>query len=257
MLEPWAIQFRGVKKKLAWRAYQFGDLQAASLLHATSAAEAGNLQKLGLTSPVVVAPNGVDADAMPCATHDPRRTERVLLFLSRIHPKKGLLDLVTAWSRVRPPGWTIRIVGADEDNHLRDVRGAVEHAGLSAVVHFTDHVNGAEKWEAYKNSDVFALPSYSENFGLVVAEALGCGLPVITTQATPWSELVDADCGWWVPTGPDAFEQALRAAVLLSPAERMAMGLRGRALIRERYTWPAIARLMINGYETVLNPVVA
>lgn len=257
MLEPWAMQFRGVKKKLAWHAYQFGDLQAASLLHATSAGEASNFQKLGLTSPIVMAPNGVEADAMPCAEHDPQRRERVLLFLSRIHPKKGLLDLVTAWSRVRPANWKIRIVGADEANHLRDVRAAVDDAGLDDVVFFTDHLSGAEKWEAYRSADVFVLPSYSENFGLVIAEALGCGLPVITTQATPWAELAEADCGWWVPTGPDALEQALRAAVLLSPAERMAMGLRGRALVRERYTWPAIARLMIDGYETVLNPVVA
>ncbi len=257
MLEPWAMQYRGMKKKFAWHAYQFGDLQAAGLLHATSAAEAGNFKRLGLTSPIIEAPNGVDADAMPCAEHDPYQPERVLLFLSRIHPKKGLLDLVTAWSRVQRPGWKIRVVGADEGNHLHDVRAAVDAAGLGRVFVFTNHLDGAEKWEAYRSADLFVLPSYSENFGLVVAEALGCGLPVITTQATPWAEVADAECGWWIPTGPDALEQALRAAVQLSPAERLAMGLRGRALVRERYTWPAIARLMIEGYEGVLNPVVA
>lgn len=251
MIEPWAMGYRAWKKWLAWWLYQRRDLQSASLLHATANTEADNFRKLGLRPPIIIAPNGVAVDAALPAGHDESKSIKTMLFLSRIHPKKGLLDLVKAWSKIRHRGWRIRIVGPDENGHRAEVQTAVRNAGLSDVVEFADHLSGLKKWEAYEAADLFVFPTQSENFGLVVAEALSAGLPVITTHGTPWSELKSTGSGWWIPTGPAALEDALREAIRLSASERRAMGEHGRKLITERYAWPSIARTMLEAYRQV------
>lgn len=249
MLEPWAINFRAWKKKIAWRTYQKADLESASLLHATAMSEAANLRSYGLTVPIAVAPNGVDASLSYVATHRSDKAEKTALFLSRIHPKKGLLDLVKAWSRLRPPGWRVRIIGPDENGHRREVADEVTAAGLERVITFHDQISGPDKWREYSEADLFVLPSYSENFGLVVAEALCAGLPVIATHAMPWAELESEKCGWWIPTGTDSLEHALRRATELTSEERKAMGQSGRKMIEQRYTWSAVAQKMLEYYE--------
>lgn len=248
MLEPWAMSYRSWKKKVAWHTYQRADLESACLLHATAQSEASHLRAYGLTAPIVVAPNGVDVSTEPLAPHEDGRAPKTALFLSRLHPKKGLLDLVEAWRRLRPPHWRLRIVGPDEGGHQREVLAAVVAAGLRDVIDFKDQVAGDAKWRHYRESDLFVLPSYSENFGIVVAEALRAGLPVITTQATPWSELASDGCGWWIATGVDSLEVALRQALTLTSEERRAMGQAGRRLVERRYTWPAVAEIMMENY---------
>jgi glycosyltransferase involved in cell wall biosynthesis len=252
MLTPWAMRFHGFKKRLAWLLYQHRDLQSAQALHATSRQEAGEFRALGLTQPIAVIPNGVDTPFQKSETRNQKSEIRTVLFLSRIHPKKGLLDLVEAWNLVRPTGWRMLIAGGDENGHLTEVKTEIKKQKLENSFEFVGEVTDDKKWDFYRSADLFVLPTKSENFGIVIAEALACGLPVITTRGTPWEELWQRQCGWWVEIGAKPLADALDEAMRLPDEERRAMGLRGRKLVEENYTWAAAAKKMVAVYRWML-----
>jgi glycosyltransferase involved in cell wall biosynthesis len=129
----------------------------------------------------------------------------------------------------------------------------VERNGLKPYVFFTGMVQGEEKLALYRRADSFVLPSYSENFGIVITEALACGTPVVTTTGTPWKELVDADAGRWVAPERGALAEALRDLLGMSEEKRREMGQRGRKLVFENYTWDIAARKMITVYRCILE----
>lgn len=252
MLDAWSLKYRSWKKRLAWRAYQRADVEVARAFCATSPQEAAGLHSLGLSQPIAVIPNGVDLPPLSKVSGLGQRV-RSAVFLSRLHPKKGLLDLVRAWAAARPAGWNLVIAGPDEGGHRREVEAAVRDAGLVQDVQFVGSVEGLEKRRLLMGADLFVLPTLSENFGMVVAEALACAVPVLTTRGAPWEDLVTHKCGWWVDTGAEPFEAALRAAVALPDQERAAMGLRGRALVEDKYAWPAIASSLKELYLWLLG----
>jgi len=252
MLEPWALDHHRWRKKLAWHSFQRRILQHAALLHATADAEADQLRQLGLQSPIAVVPNGVPTpDIQKQASSD--GSTRQALFLSRIHPKKGLLKLVDAWAEVRPADWRLVIAGPDEDGHRLIVEKRVEQHGIGDVVSFPGSIPDDEKWEWYRDSDLFVLPSYSENFGVVVAEALTSGIPAITTKGTPWQDLHAHDCGWWIDLSVDALAATLDEATSLPSDQRRAMGQRGRNLVEAKYSWKHVAEQMIQAYTWILT----
>ncbi|MCK4788937.1 MAG: glycosyltransferase, partial [Desulfobacteraceae bacterium] len=191
MLEPWALSNKVWKKRLAMLLFQRRDLESATLLIATSLDEYQNIRNLGFSQPVAIIPNGIQLDTVNKGVLPPNRKskERTALFLSRIHPKKGLLNLITAWGQLRPTNWRLRIVGPNEGGHLAEVIAAASANGIEDVVDFVDEVDDESKKAVYQNADLFVLPTFSENFGVVVAEALAHGLPVITTRGAPWSDL--------------------------------------------------------------------
>ncbi len=211
VFSKWALNHKRAKKFLAWWLYVRRDLALASVLQATAQGEAHDCRKIGLRNPVAIIPPGFEIDSHPKPPRGPS-CQRRLLFLGRIHPVKGLLNLVEAFASVRPPGWRVIIAGPDEGGHRREVEAAVSSAGLDGVFEFRGAATGEEKWELYRQSDLFVLPSLSENFGLVVGEALSSGVPVVTTKATPWEELAAHRCGWWVNVGAEALGAALHDA---------------------------------------------
>ena len=142
----------------------------------------------------------------------------------------------------------------DEGGHQADVVEKARACGIDANVSFLGAIPDEEKWTLYRSSDLFVLPTFSENFGVVVAEALASGIPVITTTGAPWEVLETADCGWWVDIGVDPLVDALREAMAVSDAERVAMGQRGRALVQERFTWKAIAETLHAAYLWLHHP---
>jgi glycosyltransferase involved in cell wall biosynthesis len=252
MLEPWALTYRAWKKRLAWHLYQKRDLNLAALLHATSEREAENFRRLGLRKPVAVITNGTELPEWRDLTY-PKGTVRKILFLSRIHPVKGLLNLVQAWKVLRPKGWKMVIAGPDEGGHRQIVQSAIYQAGLQDDFELTGPVDGAEKEALYRSADVFVLPTFTENFGLVIAEALACGIPVITTKGAPWEGLLTHRCGWWIDIGVDPLVAALREATNLPPDTLHEMGQRGRVYVEQNFGWPGIAEQMLSVYRWVLG----
>ena len=252
MLDPWALSVKRWKKRVALALYQRGDLKSASAFHVTASLEEKSVRKQGLKQKVIVAPNGVDIPASmpPRMVLDSTKTA---LFLSRLHPGKGLLTLAEAWSRVRPKGWRMKVVGPDSYGHKNDVVEALLHFGIRDDWEFVDTLDDVKKWEAYRSADLLVHPSVSENFGITIAEGLAAELPVICTKGTPWSVVEERKCGWWIEVGVEPLANALHKAMSLSDADRQAMGLRGRKLVEEKYTWRAVVKAMVKGYEDILK----
>jgi glycosyltransferase involved in cell wall biosynthesis len=252
MLEPWALAYRAWKKTVAWKLYEKRDLASARVFCATSAEEAMSIRNCDCQQPIAVVPNGV---YLPERRVRPLRGlgPRTALFLSRIHPKKGLLVLVEAWKIARPRGWRVVVAGPDEGGHRKTVEEAVAAAGLRDVFEFVGPARDEAKARLFEEADIFVLPTMSENFGLVVAEALAHGLPVITTTGAPWKGLREHTCGWWVRPEAGELANAIREATAHSEDEREEMGARGRVWMEQEYSWPSVAKRMRSVYEWILG----
>lgn len=250
-LEPWALGFKRHKKLLALKTYQGAVMRSASLFVATADQEADSLRRLGFRQPVAIIPNGVDVGVTP--QRNAHGDLKTILFLSRIHPKKGLLDLVEAWAIVRRPGWKIVIAGGDEQGYRAKMENLIRARGLESDFEFVGFVDGALKQSCFDRADIFVLPTYSENFGIAVAEALASGLPVITTTGAPWRDLVEHHCGWWVKPGVDGMSNALIEAMECDPLELRQMGQRGRQLVIDKYSWEKIGAAALEVSEWLLD----
>lgn len=257
MLEPWAFAHKRWKKHLAWSMYQKRDLMRASHLHATSDQEAHNLKQRGLAAPIITIANGVDIPDEHELGKNPaivrRDGERVALFLGRLYPVKGLPMLLEAWSCVRPKGWVLRIAGPDEAGHRRDLQGIVSKLGLADCVSFPGKVAPHDRLRVYAGANLFILPSYSESFGMAVAEALAHGLPVLTTTGTPWPYLLTKGCGWRVTATVEALSYALREATSCDVTTLQEMGRKGREYVAADYGWPAVAKSMSELYRAAVK----
>jgi glycosyltransferase involved in cell wall biosynthesis len=251
MLEPWAMRHKRLKKEVAWRLYQRGDLRTVSWLHATSEAEASNLARHDIGRPVTLIPNGVDLP--PRVTDGSSRSGdeiRTAVFLGRIYPVKGLPMLVEAWNRVRPENWRLILAGPDEAGHLSEVTKLAAARGLEMEISFPGSVEGDAKESFFRNADLFVLPTHSESFGMAVAEALSYGLPVLTTTAAPWPWLEQTGCGWRVAPDVASLAAGLATATSMDRSTLAGMGQRGRELVAEQFRWSAIATRFIAAYES-------
>jgi glycosyltransferase involved in cell wall biosynthesis len=252
MLSEHALGISKVKKKLAWTMYQRRDAQSASAWHATSQSEANDIRAQGLKQPIAIIPNGVDVPKRKTVASENRR-QRTMLFLSRLHPIKGLKDLIEAWARLKPNDWRVIVAGPDESNYRAELEALVGSFELTKQFDFIGPVADNDKWNLYGTAELFVLPSYSESFGQVIGEALASAVPVITTKATPWSDIEAENAGWWINTGVDPLTGALCDAVSRAPAELRAMGERGRELIQRKYSWSRVAKEMKSLYEWLLG----
>jgi glycosyltransferase involved in cell wall biosynthesis len=254
MLEPWAMNHRRWKKYIAWQLYQRRDLRRAACHHATAETEAEHVRQLGLDVPIRIIPNGVDVPE-PRAIPGANDGRRVALYLGRIHPKKGLPMLIDAWARVRPAGWQLKIVGPEEAGHRAALENATATIGLREAISFAGPVDGEAKRSMFFDADLFILPTYSENFGITVAEALAHGLPVLTTTGAPWPMLPERGCGWWVDATVDGIAAGLRQATSQDSETLAAMGARGRTWVAAEFGWARVAKEFVTMYDEVKTGV--
>jgi glycosyltransferase involved in cell wall biosynthesis len=251
MLSHHIFSHKAWKKIPGWWLYQKKDLETARAVHITSRAEGDDLRKIGFKGPLALIPIAAEIPEWREPDLTPKNV-RTALYFARLHLKKGLMNLVEAWATARPKGWRMRIVGPDY-GYGEVVKTAVKKLGLENEFSFQGPVYGEAKWEVYRNADLFILPSFSESFGIVIPEAMACGLPVITTHGTPWEELNKFKCGWWIPIGVEPLAEALRQATEASDWERREMGLRGRKLVEQNYTWDSTAQKLVVLYKWMLK----
>ena len=245
MLDPWAQRNSQLKKRVAKWAFENANLRSAAVLRALCWAEADAIEAMGLGVPIAVIPNGISlpaADYVPTTPADPSRKR--LLFLGRIHPKKGIAELIEAWSMALAKSptirddWTLQIAGWDDGNHLEHLIRMAQERGLRNV-EFSGPLFGAAKQDAYANCDAFILPSYSEGMPMTVLEAWAHRKPVLMTHACNIPEGFVAGGAYRVETAPQSLATAL-AYHLDQPSALAEAGEKGRKLVEERFNWERI-----------------
>jgi glycosyltransferase involved in cell wall biosynthesis len=245
----WALGRSRPVKLLFWNTLQRRAIAHAGLFHATAESECADIRRLGFRQPIAVVPNGVD---IPDIAPGPRGDAKTLLFLGRVHPKKGVDLLLEAWVRLQGAhsDWRLRIVGPGDAGYMRRLAGLAASLGAERVT-FAGPLYGRDKTEAYRAADLFVLPTHSENFGMAVAEALAAGCPVVTTKGAPWSELAGYGAGWWVDIGVEPLQRALEEAMAREPRALVEMGARGRSWMERDFSWDRIAAQMIDAYRWI------
>ena len=272
MTAPWAMRHKWLKKKIAWWMFQRRDLKSAAVIHCTTEQENKWNEALGFKN-CFVAPLGTQELQLtqfqsPTPTHNSNYT---LLFVGRIHPVKGLINLIRAWGLVFSSrswsselesggrdsscsqGWKLRIVGPDEAGHQFELESLVRELKLGDSVEFVGPKFGEELSREYDECDCLVLPSFTENFGATVVDAMAHGKPVITSTFAPWREVAERGCGWWVSNEPESLARAIGEMMGLRDEERAAMGAKGLGLVAEKYSWPAVAETMLNAYRSILK----
>lgn len=251
-MSDWAWNWHhGRKRVIGWWG-QFKVLREASCFHATSKEEVADIRRRGFGQPVAMIPNGVDIPELP--QKQVTGTTRCLLYVGRVHPVKGLPNLLRAWASVTRefPDWVLKIVGPDSEGHLDELLRLSEELKCQRVS-FERPLFGNDLRQAYQDADLYVLPTHSENFGMTIAEALANGTPVITTKGAPWSGLKRESCGWWIDVGAQPLEQCLREAMKTSRLELRSMGERGRAWMGRDFGWQALGLKMKLTYEWLIN----
>ncbi len=250
-LSVWAKQSGSKLKHLFWPLLQRPALTATTCFHATSMSEYEDIRRIGFRQPVAIIPNGIDIPELSLRQPSALRT---LLFLGRIHPVKGLDLLLPAWHAVqdRYPDWQLRIVGPDNRGYLSDMQQLASELKLERVA-FSGALFGPYKWQAYQQAELFVLPTYSENFGMAVAEALALGTPAIVSKGAQWAGLETHSAGWWIDIGLDPLIACLDNALSRTTIELAQMGMRGRQWMVNAYSWSHIGKQMADTYRWVIN----
>lgn len=260
MLEAWALSQARMKKRVAAALYERANLQEAACIHC-SRAELRGVREFGLRNPVAVIPNGVilpDPERRPPEPEWLRRDHRrTLLFLGRLNPKKGIEETLQAWailkdrSREIAVQWRLVIAGWDDGGHEARYRHMVGDLGLGADVLFAGPLFDEAKAAALGHADAFLLASYSEGLPMAVLEAWGHGLPVFMTRACNIPEGFEAGAAVEVTTNPSDLADALARG--LADPKLSELGIRGRALVSERFGWDAVGAELHAVYTWLLG----
>jgi glycosyltransferase involved in cell wall biosynthesis len=260
MLEPWALANKGLKKRLYSAFIERNNIENATCLHALTLAEADDYRRFGSRRPIAVIPNGVmlpatvDSslflDAFPTL-----RKKRVVLFLGRMHVKKGIDLLVKAWADVarRFPDAVLVLAGPDCENTRATIESMVEQYGLSDHVVFTGMLAREMKWSALASAHSFVLPSYSEGLSVAVLEAMEMGLPVIVSDRCHLPEVEQYGTGWQIAANVPELTRVLEQMLSNSAVVNAEIGNRGRRLVYDRFAWPVVAAQMAELYRWVLG----
>jgi len=252
-LSDYALSRSRWLKKVVWRMGQGAVLKSATCLHATSELEFREIRQYGLKNPVAIIPNGIEIPNIQ-KKERPSPNKRRLLFLGRIHPIKGIDELLRAWGTLEKkfPDWELFIVGPDNEGYLYQMKALAKYLNIERVM-FPGPVYGEEKRKVYQSADLFILPTHSESFGMVVAEALANALPVIVTKEAPWQGLENHECGWWINTGEDPLIECLKEALSLQKEELESRGLNGRVWMEREFSWLHIGQMMHQTYLWILG----
>lgn len=263
--EPWALAQSAIKKRVLGTLTEVPFFNRAAALQALTETEAAQFRRFGLAAPAIVVPNGVDASKFD------RTAARLagqlglapgtatLLFMSRVHPKKGLDILLRAFAQISPalPRVTLVIAGDDSGTgyggELKRLAGTL---GIGDRCRFTGEVRGEGKLDMLAGADAFVLPSRSEGLPVAAIEAMAAGLPVILTPGCNLPEVAGAGAGLIVEPAPERLARAI-GDLFADPEAARAMGGNGRRLVAGKFTWPRIAADTLEIYGNLLAHRVA
>lgn len=248
-LSDWAMESGSPMKRLFFPLVQRPALAATACFHATAKHEYEDIRRVGFKQPVAIIPNAIDIPKC-----EPRQASefRTLLFLGRIHPVKGLDLLLPAWAAVqdRFPEWRLKVVGPDDSGYLPRMRQLAAKLKLERI-EFAGALFGEAKWHAYRDADLFVLPTRSENFGMSIAEALAAGTPAIVSRGAPWHNLETHRAGWWIDTSVDALVACLEDALGCPRHQLEEMGQQGRAWMDTEFSRQRVGKQMAQTYHWV------
>ncbi len=260
MLDEWALHNKSWKKAPYSALFERRNLNCAACLRALTAGELDDYRAYGLDSPVTVIPNGVNPDPAVAAesiygSFPELAGKRVILFLSRVHYKKGVDILCRAFAALEKdfPDAILVFAGPDYEGTMARLDALVRRLGIRDKVTYTGMLEGDKKWAALAASEVFVLPSHSEGFSVAVLEALATGRPVIITPGCYFPEVGETGSGLIVDASDAEVERALRTVLAMSPEDRAAMGSRGQRLVQTSYSWPAIGERLAHVYDWLLG----
>ncbi len=256
MLDPWAVRHHRWRKRLAGWVYENAHLRRAACLRALCPAEAEAMRQFGLKNPICVIPNGIDLSAARPTKPPPWEGQidpgrKVLLYLGRIHPKKGLPHLLRAWQALRrddpkaATGWALGIAGWDQGGHEAELQTAARELGIADDLLFLGPRFEEDKAACFAHANAFILPSFSEGLPMAVLEAWAYGLPVVMTPQCNLPEGFAAGAAIRVEAGAQDTTRGLRELFRMTDPARREMGGRGKALVAQRFTWPRIAGQML------------
>lgn len=250
-LSPYALSLSPLKKRLVMALGQRTALKKCDMFVATCQEEYLDIRNLGYKAPVAIIPNGID---VPIFQRAPQKRKRVV-FLSRIHKKKGIDILIKAWSKLSPlfPDWILSIVGPMND-YGEEMKALTESLNLKTV-DFVGALFGDEKNEFLQDSEFFVLPTHSENWGMAVAEALICSIPAICTTGAPWEGLNTRKCGDWIELSEENLYNSMKKLMLLTPEERAVMGRNGFNWVSEEFSWHTVGKKTIDAFKWLCGEI--
>jgi glycosyltransferase involved in cell wall biosynthesis len=249
-LQRWQ-QSRRRGLKALWDRFARWIAPAGTVLHVTSTQEAAESALRFPHATAVVIPNGVE---VPAELEPPQPVDCLrLLFLGRIDPKKGIENLLEACraldGRLARP-WSLTVAGSGDPAYTATLRQKAQELQLGSKMHFVGEVRNAAKSALFARSDIAVFPSHTENFAMVVAEALAHAVPVIASKGTPWSAVESHGCGLWVDNDPGSLADAM---VRMSESPLPEMGQRGRRWMQEEFNWARVAREMVTVYGKLVR----
>jgi glycosyltransferase involved in cell wall biosynthesis len=262
-LEPYALKRHYLKKKLYLFFFEFKNLERATAVHFTTEEEKKNFLKLGIRANSFVLPLGIDLDKFKRLPeygnfrerYPELKDKKLILFLSRINFKKGLDILVKAFAKLCRDRDDIHLViaGPDSEGYGKRVKKWLKNEGLLNRTTFTGMLLGKEKLAAFRDSDIFVLPSYSENFGLAVVEAMACGLPVvISNKVGIHREIQENNAGIVVECNVESLYQGIKF-VLDNKDYTRQLSMNGKRLVADYYDIDKVINKMLEIYREIVE----
>ena len=262
-LFPWNLKKGYLKKKLYMEVFQRRYFNTSDCIHVTSKEELKAVKNLGLNAPIGLISNGVDIDEFKNMQSKEKHRDNLgidvnkkyILYMGRIEQKKGLLLLLHTYKDFvkKNDEWKILIAGpAYDKKYFQDCKDFAINAGLDKHIEWLGMVSGSRRIDAYGAADLFVLPTHSENFGIVIAEALASGLPVITTNGTPWAEIQNEFAGYIIPLEKRFLLSSIDNFSKLSILEKNEMAANAKN-IAQRYSWDKPGHEMAQLYEWILG----
>jgi len=262
MLDDWSLQQGAAKKKFALAITHRALTRRAGTIHVLNEHEKTTIGRLGFGTRMDVIPNGIFIEEVDVVTKPREFRDSIeglgdapyALFLSRLHYKKGLDILADAWALACPdlPGVRLVIAGPRDDNSIDDFNQRIAKAGLTDSVFVVGPIYGTTKTSAYRDASVFVLPSRQEGFSMAITESLALGTPAVVSTECHYPDISEFDAGIETSLAPEDVADGLRKMFRDEVFSKQAAE-RGAKLVRERYTWPAIARQSISVYQQITS----